>query len=342
MNWNIEHMNSWWQGGNADPPVMRESFSGSNFSPAVGDIPGLAQRVGNVISAVDPDVVTIQEGAGIPEMKDFFNRFVDGDRWQIQRGAGGAQALVVAARTDRHVSVFEPGPETAGPIDLNQPFQADVDGNLELADLKFTRKPQVVRLVAYGRPLLIVNNHLKSKFVAKGRQLFNAGGAKRREFFAGSLINRRRISAEAFRLRTFLDELFVADPQAQILVTGDLNDGPGADFFETNFLTHSVVDRVFGSIFYPERQLVHALFQSGSTDFTAKFFDFVVGEDRELILDHIGISQSINHHWTWQGRVAVAEFEAQSNEGATVERDRHPSDHRPVVLEMTPNCQLND
>ena len=342
MNWNIEHMNSWWEGGNADPPVMRESFSGSNFSPAVGDIPDLAQRVGNVISAVDPDVVTIQEGAGIPEMKDFFNRFVEGDSWQIQRGAGGAQALVVAARTDRHVSGFEAGPEIAGGIDLSQPFQADVDGNLELADLKFTRKPQVVQLVAHDHPLLIVNNHLKSKFVASGRQLFKAGGEKRKKFFEGSLINRRRISAEAFRLRTFLDELFIADPQAQVLVTGDLNDGPGADFFETNFLTHSVVDRVFGSIFYPERQLIHALFQSGSTDFTAKFFDFIVDEERELVLDHIGLSQAIDHHWTWHGRVAVEEFEAQIDEEATVERDRHPSDHRPVVLEMTPNDCRND
>ena len=61
MNWNIEHMNSWWEGGNADPPVMRQSFGGNNFSPAITDVPALAERAGNVISAVDPDVITIQE-----------------------------------------------------------------------------------------------------------------------------------------------------------------------------------------------------------------------------------------------------------------------------------------
>jgi hypothetical protein len=25
MNWNIEHMNSWWEGGDSDPPLMRAS-----------------------------------------------------------------------------------------------------------------------------------------------------------------------------------------------------------------------------------------------------------------------------------------------------------------------------
>ena len=34
MSWNIEHMNSWWEGGNADPPVMCQSFGGNSFSPA--------------------------------------------------------------------------------------------------------------------------------------------------------------------------------------------------------------------------------------------------------------------------------------------------------------------
>ena len=38
LNWNIEHMNSWWEGGNQDPPVMRDTFAGNNFSPAITDV----------------------------------------------------------------------------------------------------------------------------------------------------------------------------------------------------------------------------------------------------------------------------------------------------------------
>ena len=54
---------------------------------------------------------------------------------------------------------------------------------------------------------------------------------------------------------------------------------------------------------------------------------------RDLVLDHIGISRAINENWNWQGRVAVAEYEAQIVDDSNLnERDRHPSDHRPVVV----------
>ncbi|MFQ5527588.1 MAG: hypothetical protein ACE5GX_15170 [Thermoanaerobaculia bacterium] len=340
MNWNIEHMNSWWEGGSADPPTMRTTFGGNSFSPAITDVQGLATRVGNVINAVGPDVVTIQEGAGMPEMVDFFDRFVDGDDWSIQRGSGGGQALVVAARVGagNTVTALGPGPEVVGEIDLGEPYVADVDADLEVNPVNFARMPQVINLTAHGEAMTLINNHLKSKFVRDGESRFNAGGETRLRFFADALVARRRISGEAFRIRSFLDALFGQAPNALVVVTGDLNDGAGADFFEENFLTHSVVDRVFGSIFRPATQLRHVLFHGGSTDFTAQFFDFITGELRDLVLDHIGLSPAIDQGWTWAGRVAVAEFEAQVIDDSSLnDRDQAPSDHRPVVVEMTPN-----
>jgi hypothetical protein len=337
MDWNIEHMNSWWEGGSADPAIMRPSFAGNNFSPPITDVPGLAQRVGNVINAVDPDLITIQEGPGIPELDDFFDRFVNGDDWQVLRGSGGGQALVVAARSERGVTLAA-GPESAGSVDLNQAFKADIQADLQIDDVEFARKPQVVNVNAHSQQFLLINNHLKSKFVRDGEARFNAGGQQRLAFFADALVARRRISGEAFRIRAYLDEVFGSDPAARVIVTGDLNDGPGADFFEENFLTHSVVDRIFGSVFRPAGQLTHVLLHGGSTDFTARFFDFVAGETRDLVLDHIGISQGIADNFHWQGRVAVAEYEAQCVNNADLnERDQCPSDHRPVVADLTPN-----
>ena len=35
MDWNIEHMNSWWEPG--DVAVMRNTFAGNNFSPAISE-----------------------------------------------------------------------------------------------------------------------------------------------------------------------------------------------------------------------------------------------------------------------------------------------------------------
>lgn len=337
MNWNIEHMNSWWDPGNGDPPVMRQAFASNGFSPSITNVPALAARVGQVITDVDPDVVTIQEGAGIPEMNSFFDLFVNGDNWQVRRGSGGGQALVVAARLDRAVTAFDAGPESFGKVDLNQPFLADINADLEIDEVNFARKPQVISLAAHGQQLLLLNNHLKSKFVRNGEASFNAGGKRKRRFIGKALVVRRRISGEAFQIRKFLNEIFKGDPMALVIVTGDLNDGPGTDFFEEHFLTHSVIDRVFGSVFRPNRQLTHVLFHGGSTDFTAQFFDFIAGETKDLVLDHIGLSQGINSKWNWEGRVAVDEYKEQIvNSPNLSERERLPSDHRPVVVDMTP------
>ena len=136
----------------------------------------------------------------------------------------------------------------AGGIDLSLPINADIDADLLVNEVDFAREPQVVTFDTHGRSIRLLNNHLKSKFVRNGEQRFNAGGEQRLGFFADALVARRRISAEAFRIREYLDAVFSADPNANVIVTGDLNDGEGADFFEREFLTHSVVDRVFGSI----------------------------------------------------------------------------------------------
>ena len=336
MNWNIEHMNSWWESGGLQP-AMRSSVQGSDFFPAITDVPALAVRVGAVIKAVDPDIATIQEGAGGPEMKDFFDRFVQADSWRILRGSGGGQALVVAARLDRCVSEIENGPRRIGDIDLSRSFDSDVNADFRTEPIEFARQPQIIEFTAHGQRFLLMNNHLKSKYVPDGRERYEKGGDSRQSFIEDALVARRRISAEAFRIRAFLDELFNAEPMRHVIVAGDLNDGPGTDYFERSFLTHSVVDRVFGSVFHPERQLAHVLFHRGATDYTAQFYDYVEGRTRDLVLDHVGLSAGINRNFEWRARVGVSEYESQVlNDLRLNERDRRPSDHRPVVVDLTP------
>ena len=345
MNWNIEHMNSWWTSD--DPPQVRPSFDGRGIPPPITDVPDLLDRVANVIRSVDPDIVTIQEGAGSAELDQFFNQHVDDTGagvWTIVSG-GTSQALAVAARTDRGiVTGLQPGPEIVADVDLTARFVADVEpepdplDDPELDEAFFARKPLPVVVQAHGADILILNNHLKSKFVNDGRQRWEAGGQERKEFIRLALIARRRISAEAYRIRKYLDALVDHVPSAAIVVTGDLNDGPGADFFEENYLTHSVVDRVFGSIFFPQRRLSHALLDRGITDPTAEFFDFVVGENRQLFLDHIGIDQFFDDHWPdWISQVEHDHSDANTiDDPPRHERDQLPSDHRPVIVELTP------
>lgn len=333
MDWNIEHMNSWWTGGRN--PVLRDTFQGNNFSPSIDDVPALARRCAEVIRAVDPDVVTLQEAAGLPELHQFFDEFVGGGPWSIARGSGGGQALAVAARTDRSVTALAVGSSSAGSIDLSESIHADVNADLVVDEQPFARDPQVVVIEAHGQEILLVNNHLKSKFVVDGQRMWEAGGEDRLAFIADALVARRRISAEAYRIREFIDTLLEEDDERLLLVTGDLNDGAGSDFFEQNYLTHSVVDRIFGSVFSPERQLTHVLFNGDALDWTARFHDFIADEERDLVLDHIGLSPALAD-WRWAGRVAVSEYEAQVVPDAERERERLPSDHRPVVVDVEP------
>lgn len=86
--------------------------------------------------------MTIQEGAGLPEMRDFFEQFVGGGPWELRRGA--AQALVVAAKQGRAVTEIAEGPSTAGAVDLAAPIAADVDADLLVNEVDFAREPQVI------------------------------------------------------------------------------------------------------------------------------------------------------------------------------------------------------
>lgn len=75
-----------------------------------------------------------------------------------------------------------------------------------------------------------------------------------------------------------------------------LNDGPGTDYFERNYLTHGVADILLGSIYYPDRRYDHTLI--GTVDpadlYTAIFDDFVDEiNNRHLLLDHVVTSSCL-------------------------------------------------
>jgi hypothetical protein len=343
VDWNIEHMNSWFV-PNSDPssPALRASFPGGGFGGGrIDDVAALAQRAANVLSGLDPDVICIQEGAGKEEVALFLSQLLpilNGGTWTVLSGAGGAQKLIVAARTDRDVISATVADDTGMTVQLDADYEADTDGDTVLeTDTSFARVPLVVDLVAHGHSIRIVNCHLKSKFVSGGEALFNGTQAEQREFIRAALVNRRRISAEAFRIRTYLDELFDANPDRLVLLAGDLNDGPGFDFFERRYLTHSVVDLAFGSVLLPDGRLTQPLIQAGQPRPASAFFDdFVEGvQNKPLLLDHIGLSPELSR-WLDSARIANTEFDAEVQLGAQHERERLPSDHRPVFAVLIP------
>lgn len=332
VNWNIEWMNRWFT-GNATPVWGSTELSADAARSVAG-------RVARVIRALDPDVLSLQEGpSALAEMNLFLQEFLSGTAGQplyepLIGADGGAQKLYVLRKIGgKAVSVdYATDPLTEA---LRDGWQADVNGDLLLETYDFTRLPLIVDIDPEGgQPFRLIVLHTKSKYVHNGQALFG-NPATRQTYIAEAMLARRRISAEAFRLRTYLDEVMQSDLDARVIVTGDFNDGPGRDFFERLYLTHNVTDILLGSTFYPDLIFRHALVGRVDTPalFTARFDDFVDDvQDRPLLLDHFVASPAFSGFIRNAG-IAHDEYEAELTSMNGPRTDR-PSDHRPIWVEV--------
>lgn len=331
MNWNIEWMNNWFSGN--DTPVW-----GSNSLSAT-HAKTCAAKAAAVIKDVAPDLLCIQEGPSATAEMDLFlaDHLSDanGPIFEAIIGRdGGAQKLYVLRRRDGKFVAMDRAtdPLTQALADV---WDADVNGDMLLEGYDFTRLPLVVDVDPIGSaPIRVIVLHTKSKFVKFGETKWNDPN-RRQEFVVQALEARRRISAEGFRLRTYLDGLLEADPTARIIVTGDWNDGPGRDLFERSYLTHNVADIVLGSTFTPDLIFYHPLLAHvpAPTLFTARFDDFVDDiDDRPLLLDHFAISPALTP-WVEAAEIGHQAFEAQLT-GSGSAREERPSDHRPIIVEL--------
>ncbi len=338
LNWNIEWMNDWFSGN-------RNPVWGSKLGPTdPGDLTPdeareVAGRAAGVIRDIDPDLICLQEGpSATQEMQLFLDDFLSEGGQALYEPLighdGGAQKLYVLRKLGGQVAAMDyaTDPET---LALQEVWDADVNGDMLLEPYDFTRLPLVIDIDPVGSdPVRVVVLHTKSKYVHRGEQMFR-DPMRRQNFVVAALEARRRISAEGFRLRGYLDALIQTDPDRKVIVCGDFNDGPGRDFFERGYLTHNVTDILLGSTFYPSLIFSHPLVSrlSPARLFTARFDDFVDGiDDRPLLLDHFVVSPAMEPRIR-DADIAHEAFEAQIK-GSGARRTQRPSDHRPVWIEV--------
>ena len=335
VNWNIEWMNDWFVGGGS------VAFRENNLRKGINDVAALCTRVADVVKDLDPDVLTIQEGpSDIREMELFVENFLADNQgeslFDIFIGMdGGAQKLYAFVKK---------GGEFKNPVlptddltlELQDPFEVDIVGDYELEGYEFTRLPLVVEgaLDNENSKLRIIILHTKSKYVHNGRSLWDDLDT-RMQFVKAAMKNRRRISAEAMRVRLYVDEFLKQNQDSFVVITGDFNDGPGIDYFERHYLTHNITDILLGSTYYPNRMFKHAFIERVTEDkrFTAIFNDFVDDiPERPLLLDHILVSPALSSKIQDSG-IAHQEYEARTDGNASG-RQRHVSDHRPVHIDL--------
>lgn len=211
------------------------------------------------------------------------------------------------------------------------------------------RSPQVLVLDWQGSRLEVIGLHLKSKLVTKAPRKRKVGEsfesyAKLKPvaaYLSKSHSARVKLSTEATDVRHFIDRRFAQDADPLIFVVGDLNDGPGKELLEREYLFHDLIGNLQGEIFFADRFLNHALFdQPNDLRWTARHDDFL-DPDRppQILLDHILFTQALAGGGSGPlrvppqgGRVEHEIFErVQSQHSASA-----MSDHRPVTVRVNP------
>jgi endonuclease/exonuclease/phosphatase family metal-dependent hydrolase len=332
---NGEWMNDWFTPDAVPDVDWRPQFTRDG---QVNDTEATASRLAAMIRAIDPDVLALEEGPSRAAELALFVRDHLADDYEFFLGDTGAQQKLGLLYKPSSVDSAQLAPH-AQIADLIDEWDADVNGDAVLDLYGFTRTPLVVDLVIGGQPLQMIVAHTKSNFINRGRSLWE-DPATRQSYIVAALVNRRRISAEGMRIRRYLDRRLAQAADDAIVVLGDLNDGPGLDYFEERYITHNVTDILVGSAFAPERVFTHAQHDVDAGDrYTAVFEDFVpTPEVKRLLLDHILLSPGLTRaaglrRIDESGAVNHAEYEDNLVDGGARRQDR-PSDHRPVSVDL--------
>jgi len=337
---NLEWMNYWFT-NDSDPVGWKATFTQDGQT---NDTAKTARRAADMIRAIDPDILGVEEGPSREGELALFihDHLSDGSGQPLYNfflsDSGGQQRVAL---------LYKPGSVTAASLaphpsiaNLIDPWAADVDGDMRLEpDYHFTRNPLVVDVALGTHGLQIIVAHTKSSFVNNGASMWT-NPVTRQDYVVAALKARRRNGTEGMRIREYLDATLGASGGADVIVMGDLNDGPGLDYFEKRYLAHSVTDIILGSAYQPEWMFSHAQHDvPADKRYTAVFDDFVENvPGKKLLLDHIMLSPGLSAHSGLRkvaksGTVHHAEYEAQVSAGGAKREDR-PSDHRPVSVQL--------
>lgn len=346
-SFNIEWMVSlfgarWRDWDGTIPSTFRGRRLGEIRLEPIEDTVDLARRIGATITALEADIVCIQEG---PPRRDqlqlFADRFLGGDytafvsnsRWQT------IGALVRNRWVD---DVAARDSNTAESRALWGGIGFYPWGRIALEERvshSLYRRPLYLRVaLPNGTALQILNLHTKSKWSALQRP--EQWEEREEAAVRDALLSRQKLSAEVSRIREFSQAILHDESDSDHLVLlGDLNDGPLAEELEREFLIHNIIDELVGSVVEPQTLMRHAMSSEAlrhahTTEFRNPLRSGAL--TREL-LDHVLISPALA---ACGGDVRLRPGSCVVNDeayDANVDADRgadvrqlRPSDHRPV------------
>jgi hypothetical protein len=263
--------------------------------------PTQQRRLGNLMREVrglDADVLCLIEGPkGEAKIRAFCDQL---GGWEPVLASDGAYAtqgqqwlwfLVKPAWRERAALL----PVAAWDAFAGAGWDVNYWGEVDSERHRHYRHPQVLVLDVAGTRVEVIGLHLKSKFVNRGESLWRGTPEDRATFVREALKARVKLATEAANVRAYIDAKFAQVSNPALFVVGDLNDGPGKEYFERQFLFFDLVGTLQGDVFFARRFLNHALFDlADELRWTVRFDDFVdPARDPRILLDHILFTQGL-------------------------------------------------
>jgi len=222
----------------------------------------------------------------------------------------------------------------------------NVVGPPKLVPHSHYRHPQVLVINWAGTRIEFVGAHLKSKRVNTGvpkrgndesdLDYYNRDAVRR--FMAEAAVARTKLSTEAVDIRNYIDQRFSQEELPAIIVMGDLNDGPGKELLEREYLFHDLIGNLQGDVFFARRFLNHALFDNAQElRWSTQFEDALdPGRDPHILLDHIMFTEGLSRRGVGSlivhPKAGKVEHEIYERVESLLPKGVSISDHRPVSL----------
>ena len=294
-----------------------------------------------VLGAIDPDMIGITEGPNTTTTTGNRSTVEALENYAAAKGLRQRKALLgypspgrqeIAALYDPDVLTLTHDPGGRAGAAKNPPFNesfeidSDADGIREI--YKHYRPPLEIRAIRAdgGADFWIMVVHAKSKGI------FNA--TDRVHYERTSERNRRKLFAECTSIRRRVDEWLEQDRPT--IVMGDINDGPGFDYYEGRF-GRSAVELIMGDIFMPDAILRNYI---GAPKFgrygwepsTARFRDLFTEQNVNALIDHIMASR----HLAPKGAEPAKVWNPFQDDDARPLKSEllDASDHFPVTLDI--------
>ncbi|HGX92217.1 MAG TPA: hypothetical protein ENK35_02755 [Candidatus Tenderia sp.] len=254
-----------------------------------------------IVATIDPDILGIVEApnTSLSSDKSTVECLENFAQWAglrqskalIGYPSAGQQELALLYDPDKVTLQHSPGGRRSSKSNprFNEELYFDTDNDNIKEVYKFYRPPLEAK-VSYGegQELYILLAHAKSKGIFKATDMIHWQRESER--------NRRKLFAECSWIRKRVDEW---QKQARkIVVMGDMNDGPGMDFYEYQF-GRSAVEIIMGDLFHPATVLNNHIGRpkwtnKGWSPYSARFKDRFTGANVNVLIDHILSSQNLD------------------------------------------------